>query len=62
MLRLQNVSLVRGVRVLYKNVNLTTSDGEIIGLVGPNGPASPRFSPQFWASSPLRTATSLRLL
>ena len=43
MLRLQNVSLVRGVRVLYKNVNLTTSDGEIIGLVGPNGPASPRF-------------------
>lgn len=32
MLRLQNVSLVRGVRVLYKNVNLTTSDGEIIGL------------------------------
>ena len=37
MLRLQNVSLVRGVRVLYKNVNLTTSDGEIIGLVGPNG-------------------------
>lgn len=37
MLRLQNVILVRGVRVLYKNVNLTTSDGEIIGLVGPNG-------------------------
>ncbi len=37
MLRLQNVSLVRGVRVLYRNVNLTTSDGEIIGLVGPNG-------------------------
>lgn len=37
MLRLQNISLVRGVRVLYKNVNLTTSDGEIIGLVGPNG-------------------------
>lgn len=37
MLRLQNVSLIRGVRVLYKNVNLTTSDGEIIGLVGPNG-------------------------
>ena len=37
MLRLQNVSLVRGVRVLYKNVNLTTSDGEIIGLVGPTG-------------------------
>lgn len=37
MLRLQNVSLVRGVRVLYRNVTLTTSDGEIIGLVGPNG-------------------------
>lgn len=37
MLRLQNVSLARGVRILYKNVNLVASDGEIIGLVGPNG-------------------------
>lgn len=37
MLRLQNLSLVRGVRVLYKKVNLTASDGEIVGLVGPNG-------------------------
>ena len=37
MLKLQNLSLVRGVRVLYKKVNLTASDGEVVGLVGPNG-------------------------
>ena len=62
MLRLQNVSLVRGVRVLYKNVNLTTSDGEIIGLVGPNGSGKSTLFAPFWASFPPRTATSLRLL
>ena len=62
MLRLQNVSLVRGVRVLYKNVNLTTSDGEIIGLVGPNGSGKSTLFAAILASSPLRTATSLRLL
>lgn len=53
MLRLQNVSLVRGVRVLYKNVNLTTSDGEIIGLVGPNG------SGQVHAFSPANSGRAL---
>ena len=37
MLKLQNLSLTRGVRVLYKAVNLTASDGERVGLVGPNG-------------------------
>lgn len=37
MLKLQNLSLTRGVRVLYKGVNLTASDGERVGLVGPNG-------------------------
>ena len=37
MLRLQQVALARGTRVLYRNVTLTTSPGETIGLVGPNG-------------------------
>ena len=37
MLRLQNLCLMRGVRILYKNVNLTASDGERVGLIGPNG-------------------------
>lgn len=37
MLRLLNVSLARGVRVLYKNVSVTAGSGERVGLVGPNG-------------------------
>ena len=36
-MQLQNVSLARGVRVLYRNVTLSTSPREIVGLVGPNG-------------------------
>ncbi len=36
-MQLQNVSLARGVRVLYSNVTLSTSPREIVGLVGPNG-------------------------
>jgi ATP-binding cassette subfamily F protein 3 len=37
MLRLTNLSLARGVRVLYRGVTLTASPGERIGLVGANG-------------------------
>lgn len=37
MLRLQNVSVARGTRVLYSAATLISSPGEIIGLVGPNG-------------------------
>ncbi len=37
MLRLINLALMRGTRLLYKNANLTASPGERIGLVGPNG-------------------------
>lgn len=37
MLRLTNVSLSRGTRVLYENANVIASPGERIGLVGPNG-------------------------
>ena len=37
MLRLLNLSLTRGTRVLYRNATLTASPGERIGLVGPNG-------------------------
>ena len=37
MLRLQNLALMRGTRLLYKGANLTASPGERIGLVGPNG-------------------------
>ncbi len=37
MLRLQNVSLARGTRVLYNNVTINSRPGEKIGLVGPNG-------------------------
>lgn len=37
MLRLQNVALTRGTRVLYEKANLIASPGERIGLVGPNG-------------------------
>ena len=37
MLRLLNVSLARGTRVLYSKADLIASDGERIGLVGPNG-------------------------
>ena len=37
MLRLQHLALARGTRVLYQNTTLTTSPGERIGLVGPNG-------------------------
>ncbi len=37
MLRLINVSLARGVRVLYRGVSLTAAPGERVGLVGANG-------------------------
>lgn len=37
MLRLNHISIVRGTRTLYDNVNLTASDGERIALVGENG-------------------------
>ncbi len=37
MLRLQDVSLARGTRILYSGVTLISSPGERIGLVGPNG-------------------------
>jgi len=37
MLRLINLSLARGVRVLYHGVTLTAAPGERIGLVGANG-------------------------
>ncbi len=37
MLRLSNLKLARGTRVLYDQVNLVGSPGERIGLVGPNG-------------------------
>ena len=37
MLRLQHLSIVRGTRALYDNVNLVASDGERIALVGENG-------------------------
>lgn len=37
MLRLLDISLARGVRVLYSHASLVASDGERIGLVGPNG-------------------------
>lgn len=37
MLRLTNVALARGARVLYENANVLASPGERIGLVGPNG-------------------------
>jgi ATP-binding cassette subfamily F protein 3 len=37
MLRLTNLSIARGVRVLYRGVTLVASAGERIGLVGANG-------------------------
>ncbi len=37
MLRLLDVSLARGVRVLYSHASLIASDGERVGLIGPNG-------------------------
>jgi ATP-binding cassette subfamily F protein 3 len=37
MLRLNNLSIARGVRVLYRGVTLAASPGERIGLVGANG-------------------------
>jgi ATP-binding cassette subfamily F protein 3 len=37
MLRLTNLSLARGVRVLYRGVTLMAAPGERIGLVGANG-------------------------
>lgn len=37
MLRLLNLALMRGTRVLYSHANLIASPGERIGLVGPNG-------------------------
>jgi ATP-binding cassette subfamily F protein 3 len=37
MLRLQNLALGRGARILYRNVSLIAPLGERIGLVGPNG-------------------------
>lgn len=37
MLRLLNLALMRGARLLYAHANLIASPGERIGLVGPNG-------------------------
>ena len=37
MLRLINLALARGVRVLYRGVTLTAAPGERVGLVGANG-------------------------
>ena len=37
MLRLLNLALMRGTRLLYAHANLSASPGERIGLVGPNG-------------------------
>jgi len=37
MLRLNNLTLARGARVLYRNVTLTAAPGERIGLIGTNG-------------------------
>ena len=37
MLRLSNLSLARGARVLYRDVNLLAAPGERVGLVGANG-------------------------
>lgn len=37
MLRLLNLTLMRGTRLLYAHANLIASPGERIGLVGPNG-------------------------
>jgi ATP-binding cassette subfamily F protein 3 len=37
MLRLSGLRLDRGTRTLYRNVSLTASDGERVGLVGANG-------------------------
>lgn len=37
MLRLLNLALMRGTRLLYAHANLIASSGERIGLVGPNG-------------------------
>jgi len=37
MLRLTNVALARGVRVLYRGVTLSAAPGERVGLVGANG-------------------------
>lgn len=37
MLRLLNLALMRGTRLLYAHANLFASPGERIGLVGPNG-------------------------
>lgn len=37
MLRLLNLALMRGTRLLYAHTNLIASPGERIGLVGPNG-------------------------
>ena len=39
MLRLQDVSLMRGVRVLYSHATLLANPGERIGLVGAAAPA-----------------------
>ncbi|SPE22227.1 Uncharacterized ABC transporter ATP-binding protein YheS [Burkholderiales bacterium] len=37
MLRLSNISLARGARVLYQQVSLSAAPGERIGLIGANG-------------------------
>lgn len=37
MLRLLNLALMRGTRLLYAHANLIASPGERIGLIGPNG-------------------------
>ncbi|MET0961589.1 MAG: ATP-binding cassette domain-containing protein [Noviherbaspirillum sp.] len=37
MIRFQQVSLMRGIKPLFENVDLTLNPGDKIGLVGPNG-------------------------
>ena len=40
----QSVSKTFGAKPLFENVTLTISDGERLGLIGPNGRASRRCS------------------
>ena len=65
MLRLQDVSLMRGVRVLYSHATLLANPGERIGLVGSlaKTAAGNRVCwPQFWVRCPLKRVRSVRLL
>jgi ATP-binding cassette subfamily F protein 3 len=37
MIRFQQVSLMRGTKPLFDNVDVTLNPGDKIGLIGPNG-------------------------